>query len=223
MVRVPASIATAEQTMALMLSTSRHTAASHASVLAGKWERSKFVGVELHGKVLGIIGFGYIGRLVAKRAQVFGMTVIAYDPYVSSEVGRELDVEMVELDALLPQADYITLHTIVTPETTKMINAEALGKMKSSAILTNVARGKLIDEAALATALKDGQIAAAGLDVYFSEPPENNPLIGLPNVTHTPHLGASSKEAQTAVGTQIVEQVVNVLRGGEPQFQVNRF
>ncbi len=217
------SIATAEQTMALMLASSRYTAISHSSVAAGKWERSKFVGVELHSKTLGIIGFGYIGRLVAQRAQAFGMTVIAYDPYVSSEVGQEMNVQLVELAELLPQADYISLHTIVTPETTKMINAEALSQMKSNAILINVARGKLIDEDALAAALSNGTIAGAGLDVYFSEPPENNPLIGLPNVTHTPHLGASSKEAQRAVGEQIAQQVVDVLRGNPAQHQVNPF
>ena len=217
------SITTAEQTMALMLSTSRHTAASHASVMAGKWERAKFVGVEINNKVLGIIGLGYIGRLVATRAQAFGMTVVAYDPYVTAETGRELNIEMMALDDLLAQSDYITLHTIVNAETTKMINADALSKMKSSAILINVARGKLIDEEALATALKEGQIAAAGLDVFYSEPPTGSPLIGLPNVTHTPHLGASSKEAQQAVGTQIAQQVSDVVRGLAPQNQVNKF
>lgn len=210
------SVATAEQTMALMLAVSRHTAVAHASLKAGEWKRSQFVGTELYQKTLGMIGFGKIGRLVAARAQAFGMGVLAYDPYVEEEVGQALGVEMVALESLLPRADYITLHTAVTPETTHIINAETLDQMKDGVILVNVARGKLIDERALAAALQNGKVKAAALDVYSSEPPPaGNPLIGRDDVLHTPHLGASTVEAQRNVATQIVAQVLDALRGKE--------
>lgn len=207
------SIATAEQTMALMLALSRHTAQAHASLLAGEWRRSDFVGTELHGKTLGIVGFGRIGRLVAQRAQAFGMEVLAYDPYVSEEIGRQLGILLVDLDDLLAQADIITLHTAATPETEKIIDARALAQMKPSVRLINAARGKLIDEAALAEALQQGAVAGAAVDVYSVEPPQDNPLIGLPGVLHTPHLGASTREAQRLVATEIVDQVLCALRG----------
>ncbi len=207
------SIATAEQAMTLMLAVSRHTAVAHESLRQGEWRRSEFVGQELYGKTLGIIGFGNIGRLVAQRAQAFGMTVIAYDPYVSEEVGRELGVTLVDLDDLLPEADYITLHTAAVPATIKMINADTIAQMKDGVILVNDARGKLIDEEALLAGLESGKIKAAALDVYSSEPPKDNPLIGHPKVLHTPHLGASTVEAQRAVAEQIVAQVLDALRG----------
>ncbi|MEM8863032.1 MAG: hydroxyacid dehydrogenase [Chloroflexota bacterium] len=216
------SIATAEQTLALMLAMNRFTAQSHASVGAGNWNRGDYVGTELYGKTLGVIGFGYIGRLVTARAQAFGMKVVAADPYVTKEAAAELDVELLDLDGLLAAADIITLHAIVTDETKEMINAETIGKMKDGVMLVNVARGKLVNEAELAEALQSGKVSAAGLDVFYVEPPADCPLIGLPNVTHTPHLGASSKEAQTAVGVQIVEQVLKVLNGEEPDYWVNR-
>ena len=215
------SMATAEQTMALMLAVNRHTAQAHASLLAGEWARSRFVGTELYGKTLGVIGFGRIGRLVAERARAFGMEIVAFDPYVSPETGQSLGAAMVELDDLLAQADIITLHTAVTPETTRMINADAIAQMKESVILINVARGKLVDETALAEALKNGRIRAAAIDVYSNEPPKDNPLISLPNVLHTPHLGASSKEAQRNVAVQIVEQVADALRGNEIRNALN--
>lgn len=215
------SIATAEQTMALMLAVNRHTAAAHASVGNGEWNRSAFVGTELFGKTVGIIGFGYIGRLVAARAQAFGMTVIAYDPYISEAVGREHKVELYDLDDLLAQADVITLHSIVTPETTQIINKQSISKMKDGVFIINVARGKLIDEAALAEALINGKVAAAGLDVFQKEPPIDSPVIGLPNVTHTPHLGASSREAQRAVAVEMVEAVADALRGVDFRNTVN--
>ncbi len=207
------SVATAEQTIALMLAASRHMAQSHISLIAGEWRRSDFVGTELFGKTLGIIGFGRVGQLVAARAQVFGMEVVAYDPFISEEVGREMGVTLVDLEDLLPQADYVTLHTAVTPKTKNLINAATINQMKDGVIIINVARGKLIDESTLAAALQSGKVKAAGLDVYSSEPPTNNPLIGLPNVVHTSHLGASTVEAQHNVATQIVEQVVDALRG----------
>ncbi|MFK7801086.1 MAG: NAD(P)-dependent oxidoreductase, partial [Anaerolineae bacterium] len=205
-----------------MLTINRFTAHSHASVGAGNWNRADYVGTEIHGKTLGVIGFGYIGRLVTARAQAFGMNVVAADPYVSADAASELGVELLPLDELLGRADIITLHAIVTDETKEMINADAISKMKDGVMLVNVARGKLIDEAALADALQSGKVAAAGLDVFYSEPPQDCPLIGLPNVTHTPHLGASSKEAQAAVGIQIVEQVLKVLDGETPDYWVNK-
>jgi len=207
------AIATAEQTMTLMLAVSRHTAQAHASLKAGEWRRSDFVGVQLYGKTLGIIGLGRIGRLVARRAQAFSMDVLAYDPYVSEEVGRELGVTIVDMDDLLAQSDYITLHTVLTPETEKMVNLETIGQMKDGVRIVNVARGKLIDEQALAQALESGKVAAAALDVYGHEPPLDSPLLGLSNVLHTPHLGASTLEAQRDVATQIVDQVLSALRG----------
>lgn len=207
------SMATAEQTMALMLAISRHTARAHASVSAGEWRRADFVGTELHGKTLGIIGFGNIGRLVAERAAAFGMNIMAVDPYVSEAVGREMGVTLVDLEDLLPVADYITLHASATVETERLINAETLAQMKDGVILINVARGKLIDEDALAAALQNGKVGAAALDVYWQEPPEASSLINLENVLHTPHLGASSREAQREVAIQIVEEVTDALRG----------
>jgi D-3-phosphoglycerate dehydrogenase len=215
------SIATAEQTLTLMLAVSRYTVPAHNSLAAGEWNRSQFVGTELYGKTLGVIGFGYIGRLVAARAQAFGMTVIASDPYVDENVADEMGVELLPLDALLGRADVITLHPVVTPETTNMINAETIAQMKDGAIIVNVARGKMIDEQALVDALQSGKLAAAALDVFQKEPPAGSPLIGLPNVLHTPHLGASSQEAQTRVGVDIVEQVVDALRGTAYRHVVN--
>lgn len=207
------SVATAEQTMALMLAVCRHTVPAHNSVAAGEWARARFVGTELSGKTLGIFGFGYIGRLVARRAQAFEMKVVAHDPYVSADIAEELNVPLLSLDNVLAQADIITLHSVVTPETSNVISAENIAKMKDGVIIVNVARGKLIDEQALVEALQSGKVAAAALDVFQKEPPEACPLIGLPNVLHTPHLGASSKEAQTKVGVEMVEEVADALRG----------
>lgn len=207
------SVATAEQTLALILAASRHTVQAHNSVAAGEWARSRFVGMEIFEKTLGIIGFGYIGRLVARRAQAFGMRVVAYDPYVSPATGAETGVDLLPLDALLAAADIITLHAVVTPETKGIINAQTIAAMKDGVIIVNVARGKLIDEQALAGALRSGKVAAAGLDVYQEEPPANSPLIGLPTVIHTPHLGASTQEAQHRVGIEIAEQVADAVRG----------
>lgn len=207
------SIAAAEQTLLLMLVASRKAVQAHNSMMAGEWERSRYVGTELFGKTLGIIGFGYIGRLVAHRAQAFGMNVVASDPYVSVEAGKELNVTILPLDELLATSDLISLHAIVTPETVGLINARTIAAMKDGVIIVNVARGKLIDEQALAEALKTGKVAAAGLDVFQMEPPANCPLLGLPNVIHTPHLGASTQEAQRNVGIEIAEQIADALRG----------
>ncbi|MFZ0548964.1 MAG: phosphoglycerate dehydrogenase [Candidatus Promineifilaceae bacterium] len=215
------AIATAEHAFALILGVSRHVAPAHASLVAGEWRRSEFTGRQIYRKTLGIIGFGRIGRLVANRAQSFGMEVLAYDPFVSEEVAHELGVTLVDMDDLVSQADYITLHTVLTPDTEKMLNAELISQMKDGVIIINAARGKLIDEEALADALKSGKVAAAGIDVYSSEPPKDNPLIGLPNILHTPHLGASTQEAQRDVATQIVDQVLEALRGTDFRNTIN--
>ncbi len=216
------SVATAEQTMALMLAVSRNTVAAHNSLTAGEWQRSQYVGVELYDKVLGIVGFGRIGRLVAARARAFGMTVLAHDPYVRPLDIAGLGVELVDLDTLFAEADYITLHSAVSDETANVINNESIAKMKKGVFIINVARGKLIDEVALAEGLTSGQIKAAALDVYRTEPPgADNPLIKLSNVLHTPHLGASTVEAQRNVATQVVNQVLDALRGVEVRNAVN--
>jgi len=208
------SVATAEQALALMLGVARHIAPAHASLAAGEWKRSAFTGTELMGKTLGIIGFGRVGRLVSQRAFAFGMHVLAYDPFVSEEIAAELNVTLVDLDDLLAQSDYITLHTALLDETEEMINAATISQMKDGVIIINAARGKLINDDDLAEALQSGKVAAAGIDVYRQEPPPpDNPLIGLPNVLHTPHLGASTQEAQFVVATQIVDQVLAALRG----------
>lgn len=216
------SVATAEQTFALMLAVSRHTAHAHKSLANGEWNRSQYAGQELYKKTLGIVGFGRIGRLVAARALAFGMSVIAYDPYVSEDTARALDVTLVDLDDLWSQSDIITLHTAATPETVNMVNADSIAQMKTGAILINVARGTLIDETALAAGLDSGKLAGAAIDVFRSEPPAaDHPLVGHPKVTHTPHLGASSVEAQRNVAIQVVDQVLDALRGTEVRHAVN--
>lgn len=216
------SMATAELTVALMLAVSRNILQAHASLNAGEWRRNEFVGRQLYRKVLGCIGFGRVGRLVAARAQAFGMDVVVYDPWVLEETAREMGVVLVELDELLAQADYITLHAALTPDTTHIINSQTIALMKDGAILINVGSGNLVDEQALAVALKSGKLAAAAVDVYSSEPPpSDHPLIGLPNVVHIPHLGASTWEAENKVGMMITRQVVSALRGTDFSYAVN--
>lgn len=216
------SMATAELTLALMLAVSRNIPQSHASLKAGEWRRSDFVGTQLYHKVLGIIGFGRVGKLVAERAKAFGMDVIVFDPAALEETARDLGVLLVDMDDLLAQSDYVTLHAALTPDTNKLINANTIRQMKDGAVLINAARGKLVDETELADALKSGKLAAAAVDVYSSEPPPaDHPLIGLPNVVHVPHLGASTREAERDVGIQIVGQVVSALRGTDFTYAVN--
>lgn len=208
------TIATAEHTMTMLLSLCRHVAQADHSIRSGEWARSRYLGVQLWRKTLGIVGLGRIGARVAQRAQAFGMTVIAFDPFISDDVARELKVELVELDDLLARADFITLHAALTPETRGVIDEAAIAKMKPGARLVNCARGALVDEAALVAALRSGHIAGAALDVFVDEPlPPENPLRSLPNVVLTPHLAASTIEAQRDVGTQIVDQVLAALRG----------
>ncbi len=216
------SVATAEHTMTLILALCRHTAPAHASVAAGQWERSKFTGIQLYRRTLGLIGFGRIARLVAQRARGFDMQVIAYDPYVSAEIGQEAGVKLLDLDEVLAEAEILSLHTSLSPETENLVNADNLAKCRDGVLLVNPSRGKLVDEAALAAALKSGKVRAAALDVYRSEPPApDNPLIGLPGVLHTPHLGASTEEAQRDVAVQIVEQVLDALHGRDFRNSVN--
>ncbi|MBN8595516.1 MAG: hypothetical protein J0M33_27435 [Anaerolineae bacterium] len=212
------TVATAELAFGLMLALARHIPQAYDSMQAGKWDRKSFMGTELRGKTLGIIGFGRIGRAIAKRAAAFEMSVIAYDPYVTAADG----VELVDLPTLYGRADYITLHSLVNDQTYHMINAESLAQMKRGVRIVNAARGALIDEAALAEAIKSGQVAGAALDVYEEEPPPaGHPLIGLAGVIDTPHLGASTEEAQVAVAIEAAELVVNALLKGEYANVVN--
>lgn len=216
------AIATAEQTMALMLAASRYTAQAHASVAANQWTRNAFTGIELAGRTLGLIGFGRIGREVARRARAFRMEVVAYDPYVSELVARDQSITLLELDELLAQSDVVSLHCALSPSTRHILNAESIAALKRGAIVVNAARGGLVDEQALAEALSSGHVHAAGIDVFSTEPPAaDNPLIGLTNVVHTPHLGASTEEAQRDVALQMAEQVIDALRGDEIKNSVN--
>jgi D-3-phosphoglycerate dehydrogenase len=207
------AMATAEHTMAMMLALCRKLPQADASLRRGEWNRSKFQGVQLYQKTLGVLGFGRIGRLVAQRAQGFGMDVLAYDPYVNEEVGRELGVRVVDLDELLARSDFLTLHTTLTPETRHLIDDAAIARMKSGARLINCARGELVEEAALVAALRSGKLAGAALDVFVTEPPTGSPLLSMDNVVVVPHLGASTAEAQRDVAVKIVEQVLGALRG----------
>ncbi|MBZ0318392.1 MAG: hypothetical protein K8L91_18415 [Anaerolineae bacterium] len=217
------TVATAEHTMALMLALARHIPKAQISMLEGQWERKAFMGTELRGKTLGIIGFGRVGQAVAKRSLAFEMNVIAYDPYVSKQVAQSLNVALLSLDELLTRADYLTLHTVVTPETEHLIDAENIAKMKDGVRLINAARGSLVNEYDLAEAIKSGKITGAALDVYTEEPPQkDNPLIGLSGIIHTPHLGASTLEAQEAVAAEAAEIMLDALLRNEYRNVVNR-
>lgn len=206
------TISTAEHTFGLMLALARFLPQGHASLAAGKWDRKSFVGVELKGKTLGLVGFGRIGRAIGLRAKAFEMTVIAYDPYVPTEFGSEVGIERVHLDELFQRADFISLHALVTDETRGLINAQNIAQMKKGVRILNAARGALINDHDLAEALKSGQVAGAALDVYEPEPPPaDHPLLGLPNVIHTPHLAASTIDAQINVGIEAAELMVDAL------------
>ncbi len=207
------TISTAEHTFALMLALLRHIPQADASMRAGRWDRSRYVGTELYGKTLGIIGFGRVGRALSQRAQAFGVIELAYDPFVPERLARHLGLSLVSnVDLLFERADIISLHALVTDSTRGMINAENIAKMKDGVCIINAARGALINNADLAAALKSGKVAGAALDVYDQEPPPaDNPLLNLPNVIYTPHLGASTIEAQAAVGVQAAEEVIDAL------------
>ena len=215
------SITTAEHAISLMLALARQIPEADASTRAGKWEKNRFLGVEIFGKTLGIIGCGNIGSIVADRALGMKMKVIAYDPYLSTERALDLGVEKVGLEELLQRADFVTLHTPLTDKTRNIINAETLALTKKSVRLINCARGGLVDEAALFDVLKSGRIAGAALDVFVSEPATDSPLFKLPNVVCTPHLGASTGEAQENVALQIAEQMSDYLIRGAITNAVN--
>jgi D-3-phosphoglycerate dehydrogenase len=215
-------VTAAEHTMALLLALARNIPQAYASLTSGKWERSKFSGVELYEKTLGIIGFGRIGQLVAARARGFGMRVVAFDPFVSAERYRELGVDKAEnSEEVYACADFLTIHLPKTPETQNWLNAEAFAKMRKGVRILNVARGGLIDEDALKDALDSGQVGGAALDVFPAEPITEHPLFGYPTVIVTPHLGASTAEATDRAGYQSAEQVVAALTGGVVATAVN--
>lgn len=206
-------VSTAEHAMALLLSQARNIPQAHMALVEGRWEKSKWEGVELHGKTLGLLGIGRIGSLVAQRANAFGMRVVAYDPWTSPERGRQMGVELLELDELVGAADFISIHLLKTKESVGLVGAELISKMKPTVRIINDARGGIVDEAALAAALAEGRVAGAALDVFAEEPLTESPLFGLPNVVVTPHLGASTAEAQNKAGEQVAEQVVLALAG----------
>lgn len=208
------SITTAEHAIAMMMALARELPAANASTQAGKWEKNRFMGVELYGKVLGLIGAGNIGSIVADRAKGLKMRVVAFDPYLSPERAADLGIEKVELNDLLARADFITLHTPLTPDTRNIISADAINKMKKGVRIVNCARGGLIDESALKAALDSGHVAGAALDVFEEEPAKSNILFGNDKVIATPHLGASTSEAQENVALQVAEQISDYLLTG---------
>lgn len=216
-------VSTAELAMAMLLAVSRNIAQGDASMKAGKWDRKSFSGVELNGKRIGIIGFGRIGREVASRCNAFGMDVVAYDPFVAPGVAESLKVTLLSLDEIFQTADYISLHSVLTPESRHLVGKEMLAKAKKGLRIVNAARGELIDDEALLEALESGKVAGAGLDVYAQEPPLDWRLAKHPRVTAMPHVGASTKEAQERVGTDIAVQVRDYLKGGLIRHAVNFF
>jgi D-3-phosphoglycerate dehydrogenase len=216
------TLSAAEHTFALILSLARRIPQANAAVKSGVWDRKKFMGVELNGKVLGVIGLGRIGSIVAERALCFKMKVLGYDPFVSPEVAKERGIELVSLDELLSKSDFVTIHTPLTKETYHLLNKERISKMKKGAYLINCARGGIIDENALYEALVSGHLAGAALDVFEKEPvPSDYPLLKLDNVVVTPHLGASTLEAQKVVAVEIAKQVVDYLLHGIVRNAVN--
>jgi D-3-phosphoglycerate dehydrogenase len=216
------TITTAEHTIALLVALARSVPQANSSLKSGKWERKNFVGTELQGKTLGIIGLGRIGKIVANRAGALGMKIVGYDPFVASEQMRDLEIETASLDEVLSRADFLTIHTPLTPETRGLIDASALAKMKPGARVINCARGGLIDECALYEAITSGKIAGAALDVFEQEPPpSDHPLLSLNEVIATPHLGASTTEAQEGVAFTVAEQMRDYLLHGTLRGAVN--
>ena len=208
------AITTAEHAITMMLSLARQIPAANDSTQAGKWEKSRFMGTEITGKTLGVIGCGNIGAIVADRAQGLKMKVVAFDPFLTPEHARRIGVEKVELDELLPVADFITLHTPLTDQTRNILSADALNRTKKGVRIVNCARGGLVDELALRAAMESGHVAGAALDVFEVEPARDNPLFGMENFVATPHLGASTTEAQEKVALQIAEQMADYLVKG---------
>jgi D-3-phosphoglycerate dehydrogenase len=216
------TITTAEHTMALLVSLARRVPQANTSLRAGRWERKRFIGVELQGKTLGILGLGRIGRTVAARARAFGMSIVAYDPFVAPDQARDLELEVAPLDEVFARADFLTVHTPLTSETRGLIGATAFSKMKRGVRVINCARGGLIDERALLAAIKEGIVAGAALDVFEQEPPPpDHPLLSLEEVICTPHLGASTAEAQEGVAVTVAEQMRDYLLTGALRGAVN--
>ena len=215
------AVAVAEHTLALMLALARHIPRAESTTRAGKWEKKSLQGTELRGKTLGIVGLGRVGLEVAKRARAFGMRIVAHDPFVAAAMAREHEIELAELDAVYAVADYLSLHVGLTAQTAGMINEKALDKMKRGVRIINCARGELVDELALAAAVKSRHVAAVALDVFTQEPPKDSPLLALEQVLATPHIAGSTDEAQDAVGVQIASQVREYLKRGVIQNAVN--
>jgi len=215
------TVAAAEHTVALMLALARNVPQANNRLKSGKWQREEMIGSELRNKILGIIGLGNVGSEVAKRAQAFEMRVVARDPFVSKEYARNLKVDLVSLDQLLREADYITLHVPLTAATKKLIGGKELAKLKPMARIINCARGGLVDEAAIVEAIKTGKIAGAAFDVFDKEPITNSPLFTEDKIIVTPHLGASTIEAQTSIAKDITEEVLTVLQGRFSKYAVN--
>jgi D-3-phosphoglycerate dehydrogenase len=215
------TIAAAEHTLALLYGVARKIAAADASVRRGEWKRTQFTGLELRGRTLGIVGLGKIGQAIAARARAMEMAVLASDPYVTAEQAAHHGVDLVALDELLARADVVSIHVPLSRATRGMIGAKQLARMKPGAILLNVARGGVVDETAVAAALTAGTLAGAGIDVFEHEPPADSPLLHAPNTLLTPHLGASTAEAQVAVAEEIADQVLDVLAGRSARYAVN--
>jgi D-3-phosphoglycerate dehydrogenase / 2-oxoglutarate reductase len=216
------TVAAAEHTLGLMLASARRIPAADSSLRDGEWKRGAFKGVEVSGKTLGLIGLGHVGAIVARGAHGMGMRVLAYDPYVSEDRMRQVNVERAETtDEVFEQSDFVSLHVPRTPQTIGLVNEASLAKMKPSAYIINVARGGIVDETALYNALKEGTIAGAALDVFAEEPTTQSPIFTLPNVVVTPHLGASTAEAQDRAGITAAEQVATALRGAVPLHAIN--
>jgi len=215
------TIAAAEHTLALLLGLARRTAAADASLRRGEWQRAPYEGIELRGRTIGVIGLGKIGQAVADRARGLEMTVLGHDPFVTAEQATLRGVELVELDALLSRSDVVTVHVPLTRATRGLIGRAAVARMKPGAFILNVARGGVVDEAAVAEALRSGHLGGAGVDVFEREPPVDSPLLGAPNTLLTPHLGASTAEAQVAVAVEVASQLLDVLDGRPARSAVN--
>ena len=216
------SVSAAEHAFGLMLSQARNIARADASIRSGRWDRAAFRGVELDGKTLGLVGMGRIGTLVAQRALAFGMSVLAYDPYITAEQARQAGGELRDLDSLLADSDFISLHLPRTPETENLLDAGAFSKVKPGVRIVNASRGGIIDEDALAEAIRSGRVAGAALDVFATEPLVGGPLVDLPQVVLTPHLGASTVEAQNKAGLHVAQSVMAGLEGEPVPNAVNR-
>src|SRR3954449_12636401 len=216
------AVSVAQHTIAFMLCLARGIPNANISTKAGKWEKKKYLGTEVRGKTLGLVGLGSIGREVVRRAAPFEMRILGYDPYVSSQTARDMGVELVDLRTLLAQSDYISLHMALTHETERMLNTEAFAQMKPGVRIINCARGELIDTAAITAAIASGKVAGAALDVFDPEPPPaDSPLLAQENLIATPHIGGSTEEAQEIVGIRIVEQMIAYLKDGVALNAVN--